>query len=301
MPEAFKGCLSSISNLSDIALEERISTTGKLLDTIRPEETTVTGARKRALSGVINYLGLLFDQARDEQRNRELQQELERDRQILAELASAPQENDKNSDRLCDRDRLQKDIEDTERLIHSRRSARDAVEGQLSALSSIQIDSYLDVAGIPAHDPLRLALNGQGNDLSKASESSTEPSPAQSFKTFAAETFIDLIAKYPGRSGVPAEALVPFATECNTRGYMLNSDFLGDTVCKAIKDYNGDHPQAEIKNFSDLVAVLKRSPIGTGSVKKKKKNSKQEVTRKFRVWLSDNKGDYLKKLEKEFK
>lgn len=82
---------------------------------------------------------------------------------------------------------------------------------------------------------------------------------------------------------------------------MLNSDFLGDTVCQAIKDYNDDHPQAEIKNFSDLVAVLKRSPASPGSVKKRKKNSKQEVTRKFRVWLSDNKGDYLEKLKKQLK
>ena len=180
-----------------------------------------------------------------------------------------------------------------------RRSARDAVESQLSALSAIQIDSYLDVVGVPAHDPLRLSLNGQGNDVSKATESPSEPSLAQSFKTFAAKTFIDLTAKYPGQSGVPAEAFVPFADECDTREYLLNSDFLRARVLKAIKQYNDDHPGAPIKSFSDLVAALSPVAANSSSVRKQQKNTTQKVTRQFRVWLYENKRDYLKMSKKK--
>jgi hypothetical protein len=296
MPEAFKGCLVSISILSDAALEDRVSTISNLLEAIRREEKTATGAYQCALSAVGNYLSLLEDQARSEWANRKDQKELERCRQIVAGVVPPSQENAKDSERKCDRDCLLKKIEDAEELIRLRQSTREAVEDQLSALSAIQIDSYLAVAGIPAHDPLRLSLNGQGNDVSKATESLSEPSLAQSFKTFAAETFIDLTAKYP--KGVPAEALAPFAKECKTRGYMLNSDFLRDRVLKAIDEYNIDFPKAKIENYSDLVARLRPDPVSVDSVKKRQKSSRQKVARQFRVWLSEMKDDYLEKLQK---
>lgn len=299
MTEAFKGCLVSIAILSDAALEDRVSTISNLLESIRREEKTATGAYQCALSEVANYLWLLEDQARSESANRKDQKELERCRQILVDVVAPSQENDKDSERQCDRDRLLKKIEDTEELIRLRQSAREAVEGQLSALSAVQIDSYLDAVGVPAHDPLRLSLNCPNTRVSKTTENLSEPSLAQSFKIFAAKTFIDLTAKHP--RGVPQAKLVPFAAECDANGYMLNADFLRDKLCEAIKQYNDDHPGAWIKNFSDLVAVLNPVSASSGPVKKRKKNSKQEVCRRFRVWLYDNKRDYLEKLQKKSK
>lgn len=296
MPEAFKGCLVSIAILSDAALADRIPTVANLLEAIRREERTAIGAYRCALSAVANFLSLLEDQAINERAIREYQEDLERCRQILAGVVSPSQENDKDSERRYDRDRLLKKIEDTEKLIHLRRSARDAVEGQLSALSAIHIDSYLDVVGVPAHDPLRLSLNSQGNDVSKATESPREPSLAQSFKEFAAKTVIDLAAKHP--RGVPQTDLKPFAAECDARSYLLNPDFLRPRVCKAIKQYNDDHPRAMIKNYSDLVAVLSPVAVGSGPAKKRMKDSRQVVSRQFRVWLSENKSDYLEKQKK---
>lgn len=297
MPEAFKGCLVFISNLSDAALENRISAISRLLEETRRSGREATGYHRVALCSAAEYLSLLEDQARSEWADREDQKELEHCRQSLAGAVPPSQENDKDSERQCDRDRLQKNIEDTERLIHLRRSARDAVEGQLSSLSAIQIDSYLDVVGVPVHDPIRRSLNGQDNNLLKAPESPSEPSLAQSFKAFAAETFIDLTAKYP--KGVPAKALEPFAQECDGRGYLLTSDFLRDRVLKAIQQYNDDHPGAPIKSFSDLVAVLSTVSANSGAVKKRQKNTTQKVTRQFRVWLYENKRDYLKMYKKK--
>jgi hypothetical protein len=300
MSEAFKGCLVSISTLSDAALEDRVSTISNLLDAIRREEKTATGAYRCALSAVANYLWLLGDQSGSESADRKDRKELERCRQILAGAVPPSQENEKGIERQCDHDRLLKKIEDTEELIRLRQSATEAVEGELSALSAIQIDSYLAVAGIPAHDPLRLALNGQGINVSKATESPSETSIAQNFKTFAAETFIGLTAKY-GRKGVPAEALRPFADQCDARKYKINSDFLRDRVLKAIDKYNVDFSDAQIENYSNLVEMLVTVALPTDSVKKRQKNSRQELARKFRVWLYEMKRDYLKKQPKKSK
>jgi hypothetical protein len=298
MPDAFRGCLVSISSLSDAALEDRISTVSNLLEAIRSEEKTATGFRKHALSEVANFLSLLEDQARSEWANRGHQKELERRRQILAEVIPPSQENDTGYERQCDRDRLLTKIKDTEELIHLRQSVKESVEGELSALSAIQIDSYLAVAGLPTHDPIRLSLSCPSARDPKATENSSEPSLAQSFKEFAAKIFIDLNAQYP--RGVPAGALVPFASECDAREYLLTSEFLRERVLKAVKEYNFDFPQAQIKKYSDLVAVL--NPVsassGPGPVKKRKKDSKQVVSRQFRVWLYENKRDYLEKLKK---
>jgi hypothetical protein len=294
--EAFKGCLVSISPLSDAALEDRISTISNLLEAIRREERTATGAHRWALSAVDNYLWLVEDQARSESTDREDRKKLESFRQILAGLVPSSQENDKDSELQCERDRLLKKIEDTEKLIRLRQSVRNSVEGQLLATSAIQIDSFLAMVGVPAHDPLRLSLNGQGINVSKATESPSETSMARNFKTFAAETFKDLTAQFP--KGVPAKALEPFAQECDGRGYLLTSDFLRNRVLKAIKGYNIDFPQAQIRNYSDLVGTLRSIPVSAGSVKKRQKNSRQEVARSFRVWLSEMKDDYLKKQPK---
>lgn len=129
MPEAFKGCLVSISNLSGAALENRISAISRLLEEIRRWGRNATGYHRVALSATADYLSLLDDQARSEWADREDQKELEHCRQSLTGAVPPSQGNDKDYERQCDRDRLQKNIEDTERLIHLRRSARDAVEG----------------------------------------------------------------------------------------------------------------------------------------------------------------------------
>ena len=172
MPEAFKGCLSSVSNLSDIALEDCISAISGLLDAIRIEERTSIGAKQQALSAVVNFLSLREDQTINEREIRRHQKELARCRQVLAEMVPLSQESEKTSERREDSNRLQGKINEIEELIRLRQSIREDVERSLLALSAIRIDSYLAVARIPAHDPLRLSLNGQGNDLSMASESS---------------------------------------------------------------------------------------------------------------------------------
>jgi hypothetical protein len=249
---------------------------------------------------VTDYLWLLIEQAQIEFNNRRDQGEIERCRRVLAGVVPPSQEDDKGSERKCDHDRLLKKLEDKEELIRLRQSTREAVEGQLSALSAIQIDSYLAVAGVPAHDPLRLALNGQGISVSKATESPSETSMAQNCKTFAAETFIDLTGKY-GRKGVPAEALRPFADQCDAREYKIDSYFLRDRVLKAIDKYNTAFPKAQIETYSDLVETLCQVPVSASSVKKRQKNSRQEVAREFRVWLYEMKRDYLKKLKKRSK
>jgi len=299
LPEAFQGCLVPIDILSDDALDARLSTIGKLLDEIRIEEKTATSAyHKCALSAVANYCVLLDDQARMEMANRKDQIELERYRQILAGVGSLSIENDKDSELNSDCGRLLNNIEDIEHQIGLRQSVRMSVEGQLSALSAHQIDSYLAFVGVPAHDPLRLSINGQTANDSKATENTSEPSVVQDVKTFAAETFIDLTDKYP-KHGVPAEALKPFAAECDARRYLLTSDFLRDRVCKAIKEYNIDFPQAQIKNYTDLVETLRPVPVSANSVKKRLKNSRQKVARQFRVWLYEMKRDYLKKSQRD--
>jgi len=296
MPDAFRGCLVSISSLSDAALEDRNSTVSKLLEAIRSDERTATGFRKHALSEAATFLSLVEDQARSEWANRRHQKDLERCRQILAEATPPSQENDPGCERQCDHDRLLRKIEDTEELIRLQQSVRESVEGQLSALSAIKIDSYLAVAGLPTHDPIRLSLSCPSTRDPRATETISEPSLAQSFKEFAAQTFIDLTAKYP--RGVPHTELEPFAAMCESREYKPNPDFLPDRVCRPINEYNKDHPASQIENFSQLIAVLRPAPAKPGSVKKRQKNSTQKVSRKFRLWLSENKRDYLEQLKK---
>jgi len=72
MPEAFKGCLASISILSDAALEDRVSTISNLMEEIHRSERNATGYYRVALSAVADYLSLLEDQARNEWANRKV-------------------------------------------------------------------------------------------------------------------------------------------------------------------------------------------------------------------------------------
>lgn len=296
MPEDFKGCLVSISNLPDAALEDRILAIGKLLEEMRRAERNASGYKRVAHSAVDNFLSLLEDQAINDLANRKDRREIERCRQSLAEVASPSKDNENDSERQCDRARLQKDIENTEELIRLRQSVKDAVEEKLSALSAVQIDSYLNTVEVPAHDPVRSALNCASAQASMATENSSELSPAQCFKEFAGKTFKDLTKVHP--KGVPAEELAPFAKECDDRGYMLNSDFLRSRVLKAIEKYNADFPEAPIENYSALVEALQPVPVSADSVKKRQKNARQEVVRQFRVWLSEMKCDYSKKQPK---
>jgi hypothetical protein len=135
-----------------------------------------------------------------------------------------------------------------------------------------------------------------GTEAPKTAELTSEPSLAQSFREFVATKFIALPTKFP--RGVPQADLEPVAVECDGRGYLPNSDFLPSRVCKAINEYDKDHPASQIKSFSDLVAVLKSVPTKSGSIKKRQKSSTQRVSRQFRLWLSENERDYLEQLRK---
>jgi hypothetical protein len=297
MPEAFRNCLIHIDNLSDEALQARMEALELLWRALLDEQArTPKSARYVALSTAIDFLWLVLDQAKDEAGIRESEKEIQRYRRILEPLTRSPQPSTDDSEPGGDYDRLLKRIEDREELIRLRRTTKEAAERELSRLSAGQIDSCLGAVGVPADDPLRRSLNRVGTEAPKTTELTSEPSLAQSFKDFAAEIFIKVTAKHP--RGVPQAALKEFAGECDNRGYKPNSDFLPDRVCKSIKEYNNDHPSSEIENFSQLIAVLSPVSCKRGSVKKRQKNSRQRVSRKFRLWLAENKRYYLEQQEK---
>lgn len=291
MPETADSCLISISGFTNEALKTHMSTilplyealktdTGASIWTDRVTGTVKAVYQKCAHSGVYNYLGLLLDQASNELKIREHRVELEGCHQILAEMDSRSQEKDEDSERQLARNRLLEKMRCIEELIGYCRRRMENAEAHLSALAATQIEAYLDTLEVAKRDPVRPSRL-------RRIENVHEPSPSRRFKDFAAETFGVLVKAHP--HGVSHVDLQPFADECDARGYMPDSDFLTNSVCQAIKQYNDEHPGVGIKNFSDVVAVLGRNSANADSVKKRQKNSTQKLAREFRKWLSYNK------------
>jgi hypothetical protein len=255
MANGADGACAPLDNFTDDQLLARL---GKARDLrqrfIDQSPEACSPYEQHAAHEVSGYLLIIANEAVHEINIRSLPAEIKTLGEELSALeeppSASPPHSEESYEHKRERWRLSFFINQKELSLAESRKSICGLRKKLAAISSQEINSYMDVVGISKLEPLRPTmpeLCAGANPLTKETKVA-----GKAFRRFAAEWW-SIQRKNYGSDRVPVEEFKEFAKECNKRRFKPNSAILPGTVWKQVKRWNKEHKNDQVDTFTDMI------------------------------------------------
>ena len=152
------------------------------------------------------------------------------------------------------------------------------IRTKLAAISSQEINSYMDSLGVHKLDPLRPPHPASAND-----EICVQPKQAardHDFRVFVGDW------RNKQQSPISDDKLLELANQCDDEGFPPIPPFINKTIYKQIKKWNDTYPEKEIKKFVHLIVHFRKMEPDGSKRPPRKRNEPVFDLQPFRSFLS---------------